>query len=348
MLAPGSWLEGVREREGEWGGLSYRSVGAYFSEFEFQRYLPRAMLTRQLRAFDLIQVVTGCPAAALAAFKAGPPTVAFIASLAREERKSIIAGARGAAKLWMQSMLAITSVLERRALRGLHHVFAESAYTRNLVARLVAPDRLSVAPPGVDTDRFHPRAYRPNGYLLSVGRLDDPRKNVAMLYRGYALLRQRMSQAPRLVLAGRSMPSPADERLARDLGIDRYIDRRINPSVEELAAMYRDASLFVLTSNEEGLGIVLLEAMASGIPSVATRCGGPDLVVEAGHTGELVPVGDHEALAARLQQLLMDATALAAMARRAREAAESKYSLDVAARGYLRVYEGIVSGGARG
>ncbi len=348
LLSPASWFRGVRVREGTWDGRPYRSVGAYVSEFEFQRYLPRALLTRQLRAFDLVQVVAGGPAAALAALAAGRPTVAFIATLGREERESIIARTHGVAKLWMRSMTTITSVLERRALGGLSHVFAESAYTRDLVARLVAPDKLSVAPPGIDTDLFHPRAYQPDGYLLCVGRLDDPRKNVAMLYRGYASLRRRMPHVPRLVLAGQSMPCQADEELARELGIASCIERRTNLSFEDLAATYRDASVFVLTSNEEGLGIVILEAMASGVPSIATRCGGPDLVVEEGHTGHLVPVGDHEALADRLGLLLQDVAARSAMAGRAREVAESKYSLDVAARGYLRVYERILSARTEG
>jgi glycosyltransferase involved in cell wall biosynthesis len=135
----------------------------------------------------------------------------------------------------------------------------------------------------------------------------------------------------------------ADEELARELGIAPWIERRTNLSFEDLAATYQDASIFVLTSNEEGLGIVILEAMASGIPSIATRCGGPDLVVEEGHTGHLVSVGDPEALADRLEHLLQDAAARGAMAGHAREVAESKYSLDVAARGYFRVYERILS-----
>jgi len=292
--------------------------------------------------------VAGGPAPALAALAAGRPTVAFIATLVREERESVIARTHGFAKLWMRSITTIMSALERRALGDLSHVFAESVYTRDLVASLVAPDQLSVAPPGIDTDLFHPRCYRPDGYLLSVGRLSDPRKNVAMLYRGYTLLRGRMPQAPRLVLAGQSMPSQADEELARELGIASWIERRTSLSFEDLAATYRDASVFVLTSNEEGLGIVILEAMASGIPIIATRCGGPDLVVEEGHTGHLVPVGDHEALADRLAHLLQDAAARAAMAGRAREVAESKYSLDAAARGYFRVYEGILSARTKG
>jgi D-inositol-3-phosphate glycosyltransferase len=344
MLAPRSWLRGARISAGTWDGRPYHKVGAYVPELEFQRYLPRDLLTRQLRAFDLVQVVAGGPAVALAALSANRPTVAFIATLVSHERESAIAKTSGVRRLWMRTMTTITSAIERRALRKLRHVFAESVYTRDLVARVVAPERLSVAPPGVDTCLFHPATYRPGGYILSVGRLDDPRKNVGMLYRAYALLRRRSRDAPNLVLAGQSMPSPADEALARELGIASHIERRTNLSFEDLAATYRDASLFVLSSNEEGLGIVLLEAMASGIPTIATRCGGPNLVVDEGKTGYLVPVNDHEALALRLQDLLHDTTLRRAMAGRAREVAESKWTLDAAARGYFRVYDEILSG----
>ena len=92
------------------------------------------------------------------------------------------------------------------------------------------------------------------------------------------------------------VPHLADEELARELGIASCIERPTNPSFEDRAATYRDASVFVRTSNEEGLGIVIQEGMASAIPTIATRCGGPDLVVEEGHTGHLVPVGYHKIL----------------------------------------------------
>jgi glycosyltransferase involved in cell wall biosynthesis len=144
------------------------------------------------------------------------------------------------------------------------------------------------------------------------------------------------------------VPHLADEELARELGIASCIERPTNPSFEDRAATYRDASVFVRTSNEEGLGIVIQEGMASAIPTIATRCGGPDLVVEEGHTGHLVPVGYHEALADRLAHLLQDVTARAAMAGRAREVADSKYSPEGAARGYFRVYEGIPSARTEG
>jgi glycosyltransferase involved in cell wall biosynthesis len=344
LFSPRSWLGGVRESKRTWDGRDYRNVGAYLPEFEFQRYLPRDALTRRLRAFDLIQVVAGGPAVALAALAADRPTVAFIATLVANERESVIERSHGLQKQWLRMMTTVTSALERRALHKLRHVFAESVYTRDLVAGIVSPDRLSVAPPGVDTSLFHPDEYQSESYILSVGRLNDPRKNVGMLYRAYASLRSRFPAAPALVLAGQSMPSPADEALARELGITSHIDRRANLSFEDLAATYREASVFVLTSNEEGLGIVILEAMASGIPTIATRCGGPDLIVEEASTGHLVSVDDHESLALRLQDLLQDLPSRKAMAARVRAVAESKYSLDAAAGAYFDVYQQILSG----
>src|SRR5947208_2552176 len=77
---------------------------------------------------------------------------------------------------------------------------------------------------------------------------------------------------PRLVLAGLTAPKPDDWECAVQLGIADDIQVRIGVSDDELRDLYRGASLFLLSSDEEGLGVVLLEAMASGLPVVATRC----------------------------------------------------------------------------
>ena len=61
---------------------------------------------------------------------------------------------------------------------------------------------------------------------------------------------------------------------------------------DELVELYRGAALLALSSDEEGLGLVILEAMASGIPVVSTACGGPQTSVVDGETGFLTPVGD--------------------------------------------------------
>ena len=71
LISSRTWLKGPQVFSGLWNGLSYRYVGAVFTEFEFQRYRPRAILTQVLRHYDLIQIVAGTPPWALIARDCG-------------------------------------------------------------------------------------------------------------------------------------------------------------------------------------------------------------------------------------------------------------------------------------
>ena len=75
------------------------------------------------------------------------------------------------------------------------------------------------------------------------------------------------------------------------------------PTREELVVLYQNASMFILASDEEGFGVVILEAMACGIPVVSTRSGGPDDIITDGDDGYLVPRDDASALARRIEEL---------------------------------------------
>src|SRR5690606_5443799 len=127
--------------------------------------------------------------------------------------------------------------------------------------------------PGIDTTLFTPAPADPGGgvgYLLMVGRLDDPRKDLPTLLRAYSIARECFDVAQRLVLAGRYAPSAEDTRLLRKLKLEEHVDVRTGVSTAELVELYQRADLFVLSSAEEGLGMVLLEAMAAGLPVVST------------------------------------------------------------------------------
>src|SRR5262249_4564709 len=79
-----------------------------------------------------------------------------------------------------------------------------------------------------------------------------------------------------------------------------------SPGADALVALYQRAAVFALSSDEEGFGMVVLEAMACGIPVVSTSSGGPDSIVRDGLDGFLVPVGDAAALSDRLERLIVD------------------------------------------
>jgi glycosyltransferase involved in cell wall biosynthesis len=157
------------------------------------------------------------------------------------------------------------------------------------------------------------------GLLLYVGRL-MPEKGVDTLLTALASVPD-----ARLLIVGGGNERHRLEALARQLGVDGRVDFHGGISDRAvLQAVYRRAALFVLPSHSEGLGCVLLEAMAAGVPIVATNAGGiPDLVAD-GVNGLLVPPQDSAALAAALRRALGDPQLRRSLAARGRAVVEQQ------------------------
>ncbi|MBI5554281.1 MAG: glycosyltransferase family 4 protein [Elusimicrobia bacterium] len=342
ILAPASWLAGLKIISKKWEKGEYQHVGCNWAEFEFQRYRPRRVLTELLNKYDLVQVVAGGPALALAARYIKPPVCVFVATMVQEEYAAIIKRAKGWKKYWLITRVYLIARIEKIALKNVTRVFGESDYTLRLLTSLVERSRLRLGSPGVDLDVFHPEAYCQDGYILSVGRFLDPRKNIRMLFEAYECLRQKMRHAPKLMLAGLTGPSEEDLALAARLGIEKYIEIQQNVAEIDLGEIYRQASIFVLSSDEEGLGVVILEAMASGLPVISTRCGGPETAVLEGRNGFLTPVGDSRAMAEKMMELLSAPSLRRRMGEEGRRMAIERFSLPAAARAYFSEYEKLL------
>jgi D-inositol-3-phosphate glycosyltransferase len=336
LTSPASWWKGIRMERGIAGGIPYVHVGALGAELEFQRYRPRTCLDRVLSEFDLVQFVTGTPSWAAVR----PGSLLWTATTTAPDRASRINAASGLRRLFLLSMSRAAQYYERQALQNSSHVFALSEYTRRSVAPWTPPGRLEVAPCGVDTSVFHPSDTPASGnppYILSVARFSDPRKNLRLLVEAYDQFWT--PTAPELWLAG-----PADNAAAqwasrlRSARSIRFLGTR---NAQELTELYRNALFFVLSSDEEGLGIVILEAMASGLPVISTRSGGPESIVDHGQTGLLVPLGAREELASAMDQLTSSAGLRLAMARQARLVALKRFSIQAAGSVFLSRYDAI-------
>lgn len=226
--------------------------------------------------------------------------------------------------------------LEKRAYREADPALVLSDYTeRRLRAKYgFDSETFEVVPFPVDTDRFTPTNRdtdpSPEGpVVLFVGRLTDPRKNVELLIEAFATVRQSVDDA-RLWLVG----DEPDRRLrdaAERSGSEEAIEFLGPIPNAELPAYYRAADLFAIPSNQEGLGIVGLEALACGTPVVSTRCGGPEQYVEDGRTGYLVDREDASALAERVTALLREDTERERMSAEATAVIEAAYSESVIA-----------------
>lgn len=344
LSAPRSWL--TRSLHREMNGPTHHHWGANLVEAEPMRYRPRRQLSAHLRGYDLVQVVAGTPAWAGPALGLGVPVVLQVATLAAWEREAALAARWSVVGEWRRAMTRWVSARERVALRQVDRVLVENTRMADFT-RALGQRRVRLAPPGVDTTVFAPSTagHRPDGHLLAVSRLGDPRKGLDRLVRAYAELTRSRSLVPDLVLAGRGALSGDVESLIAGLGLGRRVVVRGDVSVDELVELYRGASVFVQTSYEEGLGIAVLEAMACGLPVVATATAGTAQTVLDGDTGWLIPLEPAErvpgAVAARVGDLL-DGPA-AEFGRRGRARCVEHFSTEVTFRRFLATYEELLS-----
>ena len=182
------------------------------------------------------------------------------------------------------------------------------------------PARVAVIPCGVDVELFRPRpaetARKRLGLdaehvLLFVGRL-TPIKGLETLLRALAVLRSdglAKTRLTLLVVGGAKGDEAGSEHLrglANDLGVGAWVDFRGPQPQDVLPDYYAAADVCLMPSRYESFGMVALEAMASGVPVIASRAGGLAVTVQEGVTGRLVPEGDVPALARAVAGLLGD------------------------------------------
>jgi N-acetyl-alpha-D-glucosaminyl L-malate synthase BshA len=220
---------------------------------------------------------------------------------------------------------------------------------RETVDRFRVPDdRIEVIPNFVDPALYDPARYpcRKQALLQEGEKLIVHVSNFRPVKRIRDVVRifERISRAvpSRLVLIGDGpdRPEAADE--AQQLGVaDRVVFLGKQDSVAELLAC---ADMLLLPSQSESFGLVALEAMAAGVPVVATRTGGIPEVVEDGVTGVLGDVGDVAAMGDGAIELLRDPRRWSQASRAARAVATERYSVTAIIPQYERYYERILSG----
>jgi Glycosyltransferase len=222
----------------------------------------------------------------------------------------------------------------------------------------VSPSRLVYSPSRVDTGVFSPTQqakWRPivrtklhieqSKIVLYAGTFSRT-KGVEHLVRALPQIVRRHPDV-KLVLVGSGPLEPRLRGLAERLGVTDsvvFVGRRSHDQMPRLLAA---ADVFVLPSLNEGLPRVILEAMATGLPVVATSVGGvPELVVDGG-TGLLVEPGDEEALADAVCRVLADPELAMAWGRAGREVAQREYEREANLRGYAQIVEAVASSGRR-
>jgi len=284
----------------------FRSVGADVVDVPlYSRASPYVRLAAKLAAVPLTVAHEHC--------RATPPT---------------------SARRWVDRLLA----------PGTRFVAVSAADRAALIAAGVAPSAVDVVYPGIDLDHFAPAdrsaaraslglpADRP--IVLVPARLHPMKRHVDLL----AALPSLRARLPGVLVlcAGDGPLAPVLPALARAAGLSehvRFLGRR-----DDMPALFAAADVVALSSAVEGLPAVLIEAQAAERCVVATDVGGVRDVVADGDTGRLVPSGHPAALAGALADVLADPPGRAAMAERARRAANARFGIAAGTRRLEAIY----------
>ncbi len=163
---------------------------------------------------------------------------------------------------------------------------SESSRTEIVDLLGLAPERITVAPPGID-GRFTPGGQRsPVPLVVAVGRL-VPVKRFDVLLRALAVVKAEQPEL-RAVIVGEGYERPALEALRDELGATEWLSLPGHASDDELVSWYRQAWVVASSSQREGWGMTLTEAAACGTPAVATAIAGHADAVVDGDSGVLV------------------------------------------------------------
>jgi glycosyltransferase involved in cell wall biosynthesis len=211
----------------------------------------------------------------------------------------------------------------------------------------VAPNDISLVPLGVDDTLFHPdqelrtreRARlgvdESQHLVVWVGRVDPLKRPSDAIAVAVAVTRK----LPDVVFALAGAGSELDSTRTLAAG---HPNIRVLGAVEDVAAFLNAGDVYLSTSAYEGFGLTIAEAMATGLPVVATEAGGVVDLVESGVTGHLTPIGDVEGLADRVVKLLGDEPARRRMSVAATERAQAQFTRPAMAAGYEALYRRLL------
>jgi glycosyltransferase involved in cell wall biosynthesis len=226
--------------------------------------------------------------------------------------------------------------LQRHAYRCAHAIVANSnAAARQLKAEGVPADRIAIIPNGVDVARFAPRSgVRPVSTILTVANLRKEKAHEVLLAAAARLLPNHPHV--RFLIAGGGPRLDELRTLAASLrvaGNVTFLEHR-----EDVPALLAEADVFVLPSRSEAFPNGAIEAMAAGLPVVASAVGGLlDLIVD-GETGVLVRPDDPVRLADAIEALVLSPERAAALGSAARATVTRRYSFDRMVRAFEDLY----------
>ncbi|MDA8187018.1 MAG: glycosyltransferase family 4 protein [Dehalococcoidales bacterium] len=291
-----------------------------------------AAALRDLRP-DLVNAHT--PHFALAGLKAGFPTVYTIHGVSHEALRV----PRG---LFDRLALMLEAYYDGRVVRDVSDIIAISNYVISQYRHRTKARFHRIDLP-VSDDFFSVKNEEKPGRLLYAGCINED-KDIITLLKAFKIVANSNPRA-RLHVAG-AATSPGYYKKTVDYIRENRLEDKVSLlgllDVPRLLHEYAECALLVLSSRQENSPNVVIEAMASGKPVVATRGGGVPDLVDDGQTGFMVERGDFEALAEKIVQLLEDDALRQTMGEKGRLKASQRFKLEQVARAYRETYRTVL------
>jgi len=231
-------------------------------------------------------------------------------------------------------------------------IFVSERLKQDLRSALnISDQQCVVIPNGVDISRFSHAIGRPLRAELAlqdkqilvgaVGNIRAP-KSYDVFLRAAKILKSR-SPLYRFAIAGEGSGNSFDAllRLRRELDLDNEVTFLGLRS--DIVEILHSLDVYVLSSTTEGFSIACIEAMASGIPVVATRSGGPEEILENERSGLLVPVQDPQALAAAVERIVSEPFLANTITTNALSRVQDRYTLSTMLQSYEKLLQDVVS-----
>ena len=252
----------------------------------------------------------------------GLPVIVTVHGLVRIEKLNALRKSISAKKIFQY---LYQGWVEKRFLSQLPVAIVDTEYVKDRVNQYPIRRKpvMHVIPQGINESFFSLKCSIDSRMILSVGAIGE-RKGHLLTMKAFELARAKGMDA-QLVIAGTIADKQYLERLQNAIAQSKYMDQMslyTDIADEALKQLYEKAHLFVLHSEEESQGIVFAEAMATGLPVVATQVGGIPWVVENGKNGLLSEYGDVEAFAESIQKLMSDASLWQSMSDTSSDAAK--------------------------
>ncbi|MGH9044090.1 MAG: glycosyltransferase family 4 protein [Acidimicrobiales bacterium] len=310
----------------------------------FSRRARRLLLTRR-GDFDLIHDNQCLGSGMLAMIADGWPLVTTLHHPITVDRQLSLDHTHGAwgrftTKRWFGFLR-----MQVRVARRLPKVITVSASSSaDITAQLgVPPERITVVPVGVDHTVFKPSPSVPKvpGRIMVTSSSDVPMKGLVPLLEAVAKLR--VEREIELVVVGRPRPGGRVDRAIQRLDLGPSLRCVSGVSDRELAALYAQAQVAVVPSLYEGFSLPAIEAMACGVPVVATTGGAlPEVVGQDGESGLLVRPDDPSALAVGIATLLDDRALASRLGQAGRCRALERFTWEVTADQTARCYRDLL------